>query len=328
MFLGAVSKVLLAVAVLAAPLTAGAQSVGSPARVGVLCPGRCAGPIFEALREGLRDHGWVEPSTLVLEIREARGKSDRLPELARELVNLKPDVLVAATPQSALAAKDAAGSIPLVFFLVADPAGAGLVQSLAKPGGTVTGFTTLEPEGFIAKQVELLKEVVPGASRLAALMNPKNEVHRLQFPRQVPQAAKALGLQLQVLPVSQDSEIEPAIEAAVREQADILLVVGDALFGSPVDRIPKLALRVKLPAMYLSSAAVRAGGLVSYGADVLAIARQTAGYVDRILKGAKPGDLPVEQPTKYELVINMKTAKALDLTIPPSVLLRADLVIE
>jgi putative ABC transport system substrate-binding protein len=318
----------VALVLLAAPLVAKAQPVGRPARVGLLCAARCEGPAFEAFRDGLRDLGWVEPRTVVLETRAAGGHFDRLPALARELVDRKPDVLVAGGPQPVRAVKDAAGIIPFVFYAVADPVRAGLVQNLARPGGTVTGIATLVPGGFIAKQIQLLKEIVPGASRLAALMNPTNEIHRLGFPGEVPPAAQALGLRLQVLPVSEAAEIQPAIEAAIRERADVLLVVGDPLFHSPADRIPQLAIRARLPAIYLSREVARAGGLVSYGPDIPALARRAAGYVDRILKGEKPADLPVEQPTRFELVINMKTAKTIGLAIPPSVLARADDIIE
>jgi putative tryptophan/tyrosine transport system substrate-binding protein len=318
----------LMVAVLAGALPAGAQPVGRPARVGLLCFARCEGPGFDALRDGLRELGWVEPHTLVIETRAAGGQFDRLPALARELVDLKPDVLVAGSPQPVRAVKDAAGAIPFVFVAVADPVRMGLVQSLARPGGTVTGVATIVPGGFIAKQVELLKELVPGASRLAALMNPTNEIHRLGFPTEVPPAAQALGLQLQVLPVSHVREIEPAIEAAARERADILLVVGDPLFHTPPDRIPALAARARLPAIYISREVARAGGLVSYGPDIPALSRRAASFVDRILKGAKPADLPVEQPTQFELVVNVKAARALGLTVPQTVLLRATEVVQ
>jgi putative ABC transport system substrate-binding protein len=320
--------VTLAVVLVAAPLIARAQPVGRPARVGLLCADRCEGPSFEAFRAGLKELGWVESRTLALETRAAGGQFDRLPALARELVDLKPDVLVAGGPQPVRAVKDAAGNIPFVFIAVADPVLAGLVQSLARPGGTATGVATLVPGGFIAKQVQLLKEIVPRASRLAAMTNPTNEIHRLNFPVEVPPAAQALNLRLQVLPISRAGEIEPAIEAAVRERADVLLVVGDPLFHSPADRIPKLAVRARLPAMYISRQVAHAGGLVSYGPDIPALYRRGAGYVDRILKGAQPADLPVEQPSKFDLVINVKTAKTIGLDIPASVLARADEIIE
>jgi putative ABC transport system substrate-binding protein len=317
----------LGVAILAGVLPAAAQPAGRPARVGYLCAVRCEGPALEALRDGLRQLGWVEPRTLVLEVRAAGGQFDRLPALARDLVDLKPDVLVASSPQPARAAKEAAGGIPLVFVAVADPVRAGLVQSLARPGGTVTGVATLVPGGFIAKQVELLKEIVPAAARLAVLTNPTNEIHRLTLPVEMPQAAQALGLQVQMLPASDAAQIEPAIEAAVRERADILLVAGDPLFHAPADRLPALAARARLPAIYLLRDLARAGGLISYGPDILALFRRAASYVDRILKGGRPADLPVEQPTKFELVVNLKTASALGLTIPQSILLRANEVI-
>jgi putative ABC transport system substrate-binding protein len=317
----------LGIAILAAVLPAAAQPAGRPARVAYLCATRC-GSDLETLREGLRQLGWVEPRTLVLEVRGADGQFDRLPALARELVDLKPDVLVASSPQPVRAAKEAAAGIPLVFVAVADPVRAGLVQSLARPGGTVTGVATLVPGGFIAKQVELLKEIVPAATRLAVLTNPTNEIHRLHLPVEMPQAARALGLRVQFWPASDAAQIEPAIEAAVRDRADILLVAGDPLFHLPAERIPGLAARARLPAIYLLRRLAHAGGLVSYGPDIPALFQRAASYVDRILRGARPADLPVEQPSKFDLVVNLKAAKALGLTIPQSVLLRADEVIQ
>jgi len=314
---------------LALAVTAGVDA--QPAKravVGILCAVRCEGAAFDAFREELRQLGWVEPRTLVLETRAAGGQFDRLPALARELVDLKPDVVVASSPQPSRAAKDAAGGIPLVFVAVADPVQAGLVQSLARPGGTVTGLATLVPGGFIAKQIELLKEIVPHASRLAVLTNPTNEIHRLVLPVEVPQAARALSLDFRMHPASDAGQIEAAIDAAVRERADILLVAGDPLFHAPPDRIPALAARARLPAIYLPREVARAGGLVSYGPNTPALFRRAASYVDRILKGARPADMPVEQPTLFELVVNLKTARALGLTIPQSILLRADETIQ
>jgi putative tryptophan/tyrosine transport system substrate-binding protein len=220
----------LVLAALAVALPASAQPLARPARVGYLCAVRCEGPA---------QLGWVEPRTLILEVRAAGGQFDRLPALVRELVDLKPDVLVASSPQPARVAKEGAGAIPLVFVAVADPVRAGLVQSLARPGGTVTGVATLVPGGFIAKQVELLNEIVPTAARLAVLTNPTNEIHRLFLPVEMPQAAQAMGLRVQMLPASDAAQIEPAVAAAVRERADILLVRGDPLFHSPADRSPR-----------------------------------------------------------------------------------------
>jgi len=326
----AVLIVLLATTVMAAPLAAAAQEykAGKVARIGLLCAMRCEGPGLDVLRAGLRDLGWVEGRNLVIEARAAGGQLDRLPALARELIALNPDLIVASAPQPSRAAKDATSVLPVVFVGVADPVRVGLVQSLARPGGNVTGVATLVPGGFMAKQLELLKEAVPGASRVATLGNPTNDVYRVTFPVEIPPAARALGLRLQVLEVAEPGQIEGAIEAAVRERADALHVLGDPIFHSPPTRLPELAARARLPAIYISAELVRAGGLMSYGTNLPELSRRAASYVDRILKGAKPAELPVEQPTKFDLVINLRTAKALGLTIPQSLLLRADQLIE
>jgi putative ABC transport system substrate-binding protein len=313
---------------LTATLVAEAQQASKVARIGLLCATRCEGPGLDVLRAGLRDLGWVEGRNLVIEARAAGGQLDRLPALARELIALNPDLIVASSPQPSRAAKDVTSVLPIVFVGVADPVRVGLVQSLARPGGNVTGVATLVPGGFMAKQLELLKEAVPGASRVATLGNLTNEVYRVTFPVEIPPTARALGLRLQVLEVSEPGQIEGAIEAAVRERADALHVLGDPIFHSPPNRLPELAARARLPAIYISADLVRAGGLMSYGPNFSELSRRAASYVDRILKGAKPAQLPVEQPTKFDLVINLRTAKALGLTIPPSLLLRADHVIE
>jgi putative ABC transport system substrate-binding protein len=314
-------------AVLATPLAAQAQPAGKVIRIGMLCATRCEGPGLDQLREGLRDLGWTE-GNLVIETRGAGGQLDRLPSLARELVALNPALIVASSPQPSRAAKDATSVIPIVFVGVADPVRVGLVQSLARPGGNVTGVATLVPGGFMAKQLELLKEAVPRASRVATLGNPKNDVYRATVPVEIPATARALGLHIQVLEVSEPAQIEGAIEAAVRERADALHVLGDPIFHFPPDRLPGLAARARLPAIYIAAELVRAGGLMSYGPNFTQLSRRAATPVDQILKGRKPAELPVEQPTKYELVINLKTAKALGLTIPMSLLQRADQVID
>jgi putative ABC transport system substrate-binding protein len=313
---------------IAASLDVGAQRTEKVAHIGVLCAVRCEGAAFDALREGLRSAGWVEGGNLQIEYRAAGGQTDRLPALAQELVDLKPDLIVASSPQPTRAVKNATSTIPIVFIAVADPVRVGLVESLARPGGNVTGAATLVPGGFIAKQLEILKQAVPKATRIAALVNPTNEVARAVFPLEGPPAARQLEVQLQVLEVRAPEGIERAIDAAVQEKADALWVVGDPIFNSPAQRIPDLAARAKLPAMYLLREQVDAGGLMSYGPDFIELYRRGAVYVDKILKGTKPADLPVEQPTKFQLVINLKTAKALGLTIPQSVLLRADEIIQ
>ena len=252
---------------------------------------------------------------------------DRLPALAQELVDRKPDLIVVSSPQPSRAAKNATSTIPIVFLAVADPVRVGLVESLAQPGGNMTGMATVVPGGFIGKSLELLKQTVPKATRIAALLNPSNEVTNALFPLEAPAAARQLGVQLQMLGVRAPEGIERAIDAAVQEKADALWVVGDPIFHNPSQRVPDLAARAKLPAMYLLRDLAIAGGLMSYGPDFIAMYRRGAVYIDKILKGAKPADLPVEQPTKFLLVINLKTAKALGITIPQSLLLRADEVI-
>ena len=318
----------LALALALVPLAAEAQQAGKVARIGVLCATRCEGGPYDTLRAGLRDLGWVEGRNLVIESRGAGGQLDRLPELARELVALNPDLIVASGPQPSQAAKNATSVLPVVFVAVADPVRVGLVQSLARPDGNVTWVTTLVPGGFMAKQLELLKEAVPRASRVATLGNPKNDVFRVTFQVEIPPTARALGLQIQILEVSEPGQLQGASDAAVRERADALHVLGVPIFHSPSHRLPELAAKARLPAIYIIADVVRAGGLMSYGPNFTELFRRLASYVDRILRGAKPADLPIEQPTKFELVINLKTAKALGLTIPQTLLLRAEQVIE
>jgi putative ABC transport system substrate-binding protein len=309
------------------PLLAQAQQPEKSVRLGIICGARCEGAGYDALNEGLRQLGWIEGRNLTVDRRGAGGEQDRLPALAAELVALKPDLIVAVAPQPTRAAKNAAGTIPIVMLAVADPVGVGLVQSLARPGGTITGFTTLVPGGFGSKQLELLLQALPGATRIAALVNPKNDVAMKLFPTDVPPAAARLGVQLQVLEVSSPTQLNGAIDAAVRERAVGLIVYRDPLFHTPPQRLPEIAARAGIPAIYLVREVTQAGGLMSYGPNFEDMFRRAAGYIDRILKGTRPADLPIEQPTKFEFVINLKTAAALGLTIPPSLLLRADEVI-
>ena len=319
---------LVVAGLIAASLNVGAQRTEKVAHIGMLCTVRCEGPGLDALRDGLRSAGWVEGGNLQIEHRAAAGQTDRLPAIAQELVALKPDLIIAFSPQPSRAAKNATSTIPIVFIGVADPVRVGLVASLAHPGGNVTGVATLVPGGFMAKALEVLKQAVPKATRITALLNPTNEVTNALFPLEAPPAAQQLGVQLQVLEVRTPDGIERAIDTAVLERADALWVVGDPIFHSPAERVPDLAARAKLPSMFLVRDLVKAGGLMSYGPDGDELSRRGAVYVDKILKGAKPADLPVEQPTKFQLVINLKTAKALGITIPQSLLLRADEVIQ
>ena len=314
---------------LAAPLAAEAQQTGKPVRVALVCGARCEGGGYDAFRQGLHELGRIEGRNLVVDVRGAEGQPDRLPALVHELLAAKPDIIVAVAPQPARAAQKATSTIPMVFVAVADPIELGLVTNLARPGGNITGLSTLVPGGFMGKMLGTLKEAVPTASRIAVLWNSKNPIHVAHIPKELPPAAEQLAVRLQMVDATEPAGLAPAIEAAVRDGAQALLVLGDPMFHRPFGRLPELALRAKLPASYLDRDVVAmGGGLLSYGPDWSVMFRRAAVYVDQILKGTKPGDLPVEQPTKFELVINLKTAKALGLTIPPSLLLRADQVIE
>ena len=320
----------LAAGVLLLALDASAQTAAKVYRIGVLDlnPPDLSSPNTMAFYDELRQRGYVEGQNLVVERRNAAGQPDQLPALARELVALRPDLIVASSPQPNRAIKDATSTIPIVMIGVGDPVRAGLVASLARPGGNLTGVAAVVPGGFMAKMLELLHQAVPKATRIAMLINPTNEMHRILVPLEIPEAARRLGVQIQIIEARTADEIEPALNAAVGERAEALFIQGDPVFNNPPARIPQLVARTGLPALYFFRTQVQAGGLMSYGPVLPDLFRRAAVYVDRILKGAKPGDLAIEQPTKFELVINLKTAKALGLTIPQSLLLRADELIE
>ena len=298
-----------------------------PRRIGLLCTHSCS---IDVLLDELRKLGWAEGSTIVIERKGAGGRLDQLPELAADLVRSKPDLIVAFTPQPVRAAKDATSEIPIVMLFVADPVGLGLASSLARPGGNLTGVATVVPGAFVQKTLGLLRELLPQAKRVAALINPSNESHRLMFPKEAPAAAATLGFQIDVIEVRKAEEIPGAIATAKAGGAEGLFVPGDAILTSPTSRVSELAVQAGLPSIYSVAPRelVQAGGLISYGPDYPALARRAGYYIDRILKGAKPADLPIEQPSKYLLVINLKTARSLSLEIPPSLLARADEVIE
>jgi putative ABC transport system substrate-binding protein len=281
-------------------------------------------PFFDELRK----LGWVDGTTIVIERKEAASRLEQLPPLAADLVRSKPDLIVAIGPQPARAAKDATSEIPIVTLFVADPVGMGLASSLARPGGNLTGVATLVPGDFNGKVLQLLRELLPHATRLAALINPSNESYRLMFPREAPRAAAALGFQLNVVEVREAAEVPAAIAAAKAGGAEVLYIVADSVFSVPPNRVPDLASQAGLPSFYLFAIHVQAGGLMSYGPDTSALARRVAHYVDRILKGAKPAELPIEQPSNFLLAINLKTAKSLGVDIPSSLLARADEVFE
>jgi len=318
----------LTLGTLSAPLAAKAQQPGKVARIGVLSFGSATpgSHIDEAFRQQLRELGYVEGQNIVIEYRWAEGRAERLPDLAAELVRLKVDVIVAGGTPPPLAAKHATRTIPIVMAAAGDPVGSGLVASLARPGGNVTGLSTFTPE-LAGKRLQLLKEVVPGVSRVAVLWNAANPYAVLNM-RETEAAAQTLGVQVQSLEVRGPDDFENALPAAIRGRAGALIVVDDPLTFAYRMRIADFAARNRLPAMYGFREFAEAGGLTAFGANLADLYRRAATYVDKILKGAKPSDLPVEQPTKFELVINMKTAKALGLTIPQSLLLRADQVIE
>jgi ABC-type uncharacterized transport system substrate-binding protein len=280
----------------------------------------------EAFRQGLRELGYVEGKNIVIEWRSAEGKSDRLPALAAELVRLKVDVIVTHGTTATRPAKQATLTIPIVMGHDDDPVGSGFVASLARPGGNITGLATLAPE-ISGKQVELLKEIVPRLSRLAVIgtaTRPGNP----QALREINLAADAVGVQLQFLEIQAPKDIEIAFRAASKGRAEALLVLASPLFVLHRTQLTDLALKNRLPAIYDRREFVDDGGLMSYGTNFADMSRRAATYVDKILKGAKPADLPVQQPMKFELVINLKTAKQIGLTIPPNVLARADKVIK
>jgi putative ABC transport system substrate-binding protein len=311
----------------AAPLTAEAQEhrSGKVYRVGFLATSEYP-DAWEAFRQGLRELGWAEGKNIATERRFSEGKQERFRDLAAELVRLNVDVIVTSGTPATLAAKDATTTIPIVMAAVGDPVGAGLVGSLARPGGNITGLSLLNPAAS-RKRVELLKEILPGATRLGVLEHRTNPWTTLML-REVDVTARALGMQVQRLEVERPTDFETAFGVATRGRTAALLVLEDPFFFAHRSVIASLAAQNRLPAAYGRREFVDAGGLMSYGASFPDLFRRAATYVDKILKGAKPVDLPVEQPTKLELVINVKTAKALGLTIPPSLHLRADHVIE
>ena len=319
----------LAGGLLAAPSTGDAQPAGKVYRVGYLTAGSIsANPrVLEAFRQGLRDLGWVEGRNVVIEYRSAEGRFDRLPDLAAELVRLKVDVIVATPTPGALAAKKATSTIPIVGASLTDPVGLGVIASLARPGGNVTGVAYSVGTDIFGKDLSLLKEVVPKVRRVAVLSNPDGPAQPLTI-RNIKEAAESLGVQLQLVEARGPGDFDGAFAAMARERAGALLVVTDPVFIPHRAQLVHLAAKNRLPSIFTQKADVEAGGLMSYGPNFPDMYRRAATYVDKILKGAKPADLPVEQPTKFELVINLKTAKALGLTIPPSLLTRADEVIQ
>jgi putative ABC transport system substrate-binding protein len=315
--------IILALILLAAPLTGTAQPRSKVPRIGILTPAAEAStPSLEAFRQGLRDLGYVEGQTIVLEYRFAAGQNERLPVLAAELVHLQVDLMVTSSGAGAQAARDATETIPIVTATGGDH----VVASLARPGGNITGLTLITPE-LGGKRLNLLKEALPHVSRIAVLQNAANPTTPAAL-REIEAAARVLGLQLQSLAVRHPDELDRVFAVMTREGAEALLVPGDAVFWYHRTRVVALAAQHRLPAVFDAREFAEAGGLMTYGPSVLDSFRRAATYVDKILKGTKPSDLPVEQPIKFELVINLKTAQALSLTIPPSLLFQADEVLK
>ena len=312
-----------------APLAARAQQASKRATIGYLIPATRAAAthLIAAFRQGLRELGYVEGKTFVLETRYGEARAERLPELARELVGLKMDVIVASSDSAIAAVAQQTQTIPIVMAISTDPVGARLVASLARPGGNVTGFSTMSPE-LSGKRLELLREAVPGLSRVAFIWNPEIAGNRLEL-NEAEAAARSLRLQLQLVEVRRSADINPAFSAVTKGRAEALILAwpNPALFSNR-HQLQSFAQSNRLPSMYGTRDFVDAGGLMSYGPNTADNFRRAAVYVDKILKGTKPADLPVEQPTRFELVINMKTAKALGITFPQTILIRADHLIQ
>ena len=321
------ASLLIGGAPLAWQLVARAQQSAKIPQIGILTLSVASSmPAFEGFRQGLRDLGYVEGQNIVLELRFAQGRPERLAAMAIELAQMKVDVIVIESAQAARAAGDASKAIPIVMAVVGDPVRAGLVTSLARPGGNITGLSTLATE-LSGKRLQLLKEVVPHAMRVAVIWNDSNPAAAGNLA-ETRTAARSMGVDLQSVEVRNASDLDLALEAVAAARPSAFLALTNGMFLANRTRIVEFTARSRLPAIFPDREFVQAGGLMAYGPSLTANFRRAAAYVDKILKGAKPADLPVEQPTQFELVINLKTAKALGLTIPQSLLLRADEVIQ
>ena len=320
--------VVMAFAILAPIPPAGAQQAGNMPRIGFLGPGapQTRASCVPGFSEGLREHGWVEGQNIAIEYRWALGTLDRLPQLAAELVRLPVVVIFATNTPAVVAVKQTGTTLPVVFAAVSEPIEIGAVASLARPGGNFTGLTTINRE-LMPKRLELLKEATTKLTRVGYLANPTYALHQPQL-KEMQAAARSLGMELHPFEVRDGSELERAFASMAAAHVGAFIVQQDPLFVSHRRKILDLAAQSRLPGMYIASFYTDDGGLISYGAHLEDLFRRTATYVDKILKGAKPADLPIERPTKFELVINLKTAKSLGLPIPPSLLLQADRVIE
>jgi putative ABC transport system substrate-binding protein len=321
--------VTLSAAMLGAPLAPDAQPARKVPRIGVLWASSTPTTphLLEALRQGLRERGYADGRDIAIESRWADGQYERLPDLAAELVRLPVDVIVAPTIQAALAAKQATGTIPIVTVVLTDPMKSGLVGSLARPGGNVTGLSQYAGTELVGKYLDLLKEAIPRISRVAILWNPANPGHP-SLLKEAERAARSLGLRAHAVGARGPEELDGAFAAMTRERADALVVFPDSMFLAQRGWIAEQAVRSRLPGMFGLREYVEAGGLMAYAASLPDLFRRAATVVDKILRGAKPADLPMEQPTQFELVVNLKVAKALGLTIPQSILVRAGEVIQ
>jgi len=332
MSIASMIKGLVAVAallLLGAPLAVDAQLAAKMPRIGLLSLNsqESSRSTVDAFRKGLRERGWVDGQNIAIDVRYADGMVDRLPTFAAELIRLKVDVIVTTSSATTQAARDATRTIPIVMAVSADALGEGFVTSLAHPTGNITGLTFLTGPEIAGKQLELLKAVAPAASRIAVLANPTNRAHA-SLTRELQVAARTFGVQLQVVDARSPDQVNAAFAAMTKGRAEALVVLTDAMFFGQRRGIVDLSAASRLPAMYHQREFVDAGGLISYGASIPDMSHRAAAQVDKILKGAKPGDIPVERPTQFELIINLKTAKALGITVPQSVILRADQVIE
>ena len=311
---------------LASPLAAVAQQLPEMRRIGSLSAGSAILALRAVLTESLANFGWIEGTNIVVERRYAENRLEHLPELAEELVRLKPDVIVAGGTLAPLALKRATATIPIVLLNAGSPVQSGLVTSLARPGGNITGLTLYAPE-LAGKRLQLLKEILPVISRVAVVWNAANPDPAVIF-KETKKAGLTLGIEILSVEMRDPADVVSALESVTRQRADALITIDDPLTIDQRNYIVEFTSRNRLPSMYGLRQFADAGGLIAYGANLADLQRRAAGYVDKILRGAKPGDLPIQQPTKFELIINLKTAKALGLTIPQSVLLRADEVIQ
>lgn len=319
---------LLGAAVAAWPLVARAEQTAKIPRIGLLSPFTPAdtAPWHQAFLRGLSDLGWVDGKNIAVEYRYSDGRNDRLPGLIADLVRLKVDIIVTAVTNDTLAAKNATSEIPVVMAAAGDPVATGIVASLARPGGNITGLSQMNPD-LTGKRLELLKEIAPNISSVVVLLNPDDPISVLGF-NEIELPARKMKVEVHSLEVRDNQDLEKALQAAAKAHVDALVIMPNPVFVTNLKQIADFAIENRLPSMFHLREFAKVGGLVSYGVDRNDLFRRAATFVDKILKGASPADLPIEQPTKFELTVNLKTAKALGVTVPPKLLLTADEVIE